>query len=176
MAWTTPRTWVRGDFPTVGRLNVDLRDNMNFVGTCYGGRVRASANFSVPTGAQSLDNSFDTEDFDSDNIHNQTTTISRLFINTAGKYFIGATIPWQGVGGAANQKRTHIYITRSGVDTEIDRVQERGMEQNILTAETIYDCLVGDYLHCEVFQDTVGALNIIPSAGCHLFFAYRICN
>jgi hypothetical protein len=154
---------------------VDLRDNMNFLGTVWGARVKASASFSVATGNQTIDNSFDIEDWDSDNLHNQNTFLWRLSINTSGKYFIGATHVWQGVGGAGNQKRCHLFSTRAGVDTQIAIVQERGMEQNVLTMEAIYDCLAGDYLHLEAFQDTAGALNLVPTTA-HIFFAYRISN
>jgi hypothetical protein len=179
MPWTTPRTWVKGDFPTVGRLNTDLRDNMLFVATCFGGRVRASTNFSIPGGSQVNDNAWDTEDWDSDDVHN-TTLQNRLIINTAGKYFVGATIPWASTGGASgNQKRAHLLHNRApAVITEVARVQERGIagESNILTIETIYDCLPGDYFQIEVFQDTGGAVNTIPAAGGHIFFVYRISN
>jgi hypothetical protein len=179
MAWTTPRTWVKGDFPTVSRLNADLRDNMNFIGTCFGSRVRASAVNNIPASNQSIDNGFDTEDWDSDNLHNQTANLGRLTINTAGMYFIGATIPWSSVGGlVSNQKRVHIYHNRAGVDTEIDRVQERGIngETNVCTAETMYACLPGDYLRVELWQDTAGAVGINVASGGHLFYAYRISN
>lgn len=177
MAWTTPRTWVKGDFPTVGRLNTDLRDNMLFVATCQGSRLRASAAFNVPASNQIVDNSWDTEDFDSDNLHS-TTLQNRLTIQTAGKYFVGGTVPWAATGGASgNQKRVHLYHYRGG-QTEVVRVQERGIagESNILTVETIYDCLPGDYFQMEVFQDTAGAVDLIVSSGSHLFFACRISN
>jgi hypothetical protein len=178
MAWITPRTWVKGDFPTVSRLNTDLRDNMLFVGSCLGARVRPDTTNpqSIPTGNQTQVTFWNAEEWDSDNIHSQTSVLGRLTIRTAGKYFVGATISWQGVGGAANQKRVHIIHNRSGVDTEINRVQERGMEQNILTAETLYDCVPGDYIRCEVFQDTVGAINLLAGVGNASLSAYRISN
>lgn len=31
MVWTTPRTWISGDYVTAGGLNTDIRDNLNHI-------------------------------------------------------------------------------------------------------------------------------------------------
>jgi len=180
MPWTTPRTWVQGDMVTVGRLNADLRDNMLYLNTTLGARVRGSSPVSIPNNSQTLVSAYwDTEDWDSDTMHSLTSLQARLTIRTAGKYSVHCTILWQAGGTNATQKRLHIYHTRAGVDTEVARQQERGVgaaDSNCLNAEGMVDCLVGDYLRCEVFQDSGGALNITTTQQTAPFKAHRVGN
>lgn len=179
MAWTTPRTWVRGDLPTVTRLNVDLRDNMVFLAATLGVRARASASQTgIATGVQTQVTPFDVEDFDSDNMHNQVSNTGRLTVVTAGKYMVGATIQWNQVGASTTQKRAHLFVNRGGSDTELARTAARskGAAENMISrCLSIHDCLVGDYFRVEVFQDS-GSSGTAQQIGkvSPMLWAYRI--
>jgi hypothetical protein len=179
MAWVTPRTWVKGDFPTVGRLNTDLRDNMLFLGTVLGARVHPSAVQSVNSGVATVVNSWDTEDFDSDTLHNQSALFSRLTIVTAGKYLISGGAQW-GTAAPAGQKRVDLIRNRATVDTTICRNHERNLaaENAAVFVESIDDALAGDYYRIEAFQDTTVAMNfgiVTTSPIQNFILAHRIC-
>lgn len=177
MAWTTPRTWVKGDFPTVGRMNADLRDNPLFLMTVIGARVYLGATQSIPNNADTTV-TWDTEGFDSDSMHNQSSVTSRLTVNTVGKYMVGCTLYFATSGANTTQKRVRMYRNRSGVDTEIARSAERspGVSWNeAFLAGTVDDNQVGDYFYVQAFQDSGSAQNlVINSTQRNQFWAYRV--
>ncbi len=96
MAWQTPRTWVTGEIVTAAHLNQDVRDNTGFLFTPPSVRAFKAAD---QTGiADTTDTAvvLDSEDFDTDTMHDTATNNTRLTFTTAGKYMVGAAARWDG--------------------------------------------------------------------------------
>jgi hypothetical protein len=178
MPWITPRTWVRGDFPTVGRLNTDLRDNMLFLGTVLGARCRNSSVIPIGGGGTAVTMTYDTEDFDTDNMHSMTSQTGRLVAKTAGNYMVGAHIQWQALGAVTTQKQAVLYANSGGTDTEIARHMARGVgssENNTCWVDGLWAAQVGDYFHCDVLQDSGSTINVqVLGYSSPAFWAYRV--
>jgi hypothetical protein len=88
MAWTTPRTWVATNILAAAQLNTDIRDNENFLRTAHACRVYKSATQTVASGNTDVV-SFNTEDYDTDTLHDNATNNSRITIPTGfGGYWL----------------------------------------------------------------------------------------
>jgi hypothetical protein len=175
MAWVTPRTWVKGDLPTVTRLNTDLRDNMNFLSVVLGANVRNSTTITVPNNSQTM-LAWDTEDYDSDTMHNPSGVY--LGVHTPGKYIVGASSFWVAVAGVTNQRTIFLIRNRGGTDFTIAKAQERGVsatEQCGQYVETIDDGQAGDSYRVDALQDSGAPLNLTQSQSVFLY-AQRICT
>jgi hypothetical protein len=81
MVWTTPRTWVSGNILTAAQLNTDIRDNEGFLRSAHACRVYKSATQTVASGNFDVV-SFNTEDYDTDGLHDNATNNTRITIPT----------------------------------------------------------------------------------------------
>lgn len=108
---------------------------------------------------------FNSERFDTDNIHSTTVNNARLTCQTAGKYLIIAHFLFNpnGVGTRA------LSIELNGA-TPIGGCQFRppatAGNHAGLSASTIYDLAVGDYVRINAYQNCGGPLTI-PAVGKH---------
>lgn len=125
-----------------------------------GARVYRSSNQSVPNGTHTVI-TYDSERWDTDNIHSTVSNTGRLTCKTAGKYMIVFSALFS---ANANGKRqynirlngtTWIAITRTGLDSD-------NHTQPI--SSTIYDLAVNDYVESLAYQNSGGALDIIYGA------------
>ena len=104
---------------------------------------------------------FDTERYDTDSIHDLATNTGRLTCKTAGKYLITtiAEFAFNATG------RRQVYIKLNGTTyigaLIIDPCQV--VAGTTMTATCIYDLAVNDYVECQVYQTSGGALNINAS-------------
>ncbi|MDO9334576.1 MAG: hypothetical protein Q7T57_08670 [Dehalococcoidales bacterium] len=101
--------------------------------------------------------SFNSERFDTDNIHESVTNPSRLTCMTAGKYLIIANISW----AEANYTVTIISILLNGT-TLIAREQVTGATTATLinNVTTVYYLALNDYIQLQVYQYSAGAHNV----------------
>ena len=115
------------------------------------------------SGVQSIDHNtltaltFDSERFDTDNIHSTVANTSRLTCGTAGTYQITGNTQFD--NSAAGQWRTTSILLNGatligGVSTHRDATSQTRM-----IATTLYKLAVGDYVELVMYQDTGGALN-----------------
>jgi hypothetical protein len=81
MVWTTPRTWVATNTLPAASLNTDIRDNTNFLRSAHACRVYKSATQTVTSGNFDVV-SFNTEDYDTDGLHDNVTNNARITIPT----------------------------------------------------------------------------------------------
>jgi len=124
-----------------------------------GARVYNSANISTTNAAFTV-LTFNSERYDTDDIHSTTTDTSRLTCKTAGKYLIVANVEFAahttGVRG--------VQIRLNGSTTAIaDSLYQAtsGGYTTIINMSTICDLAVNDYVECHVYQNSGGALNVI---------------
>ena len=104
---------------------------------------------------------FNSERYDTANLHDTVTNNGRLTAPTAGVYSI-----WGGVTIASNAtNRRHFYITnQAGAD--IGRVVVPGLSGDVtrLQVASIYKLAVGEYVRLNVFQDSGSALDVVVEA------------
>jgi len=85
MAWTTPRTWVSGETVTHTELNDHIRDNLNFLHSKDHCSVYDSSDEPLTDATWEVLN-FDSENFDSNSMHNPASANSRVKCNSDGLY------------------------------------------------------------------------------------------
>lgn len=119
---------------------------------------------------------FNSERFDTNEIHDTATNNTRLTCKTAGKYLIGGTLEY-----AANASGIfRIAAIRLNGATFISSGKETfptGGLAHLVSAETqtLYDLAVNDYVELMAYQDTGGALNVNASGNYSPeFWMYRV--
>lgn len=129
------------------------------IGADIGARVTNSGNQDIVTGTDT-DLLFDTETYDTDNIHSLIANTNRLTCKTAGKYMISATIQWE--GNATGIRR--ISLKLNGV-TYLTRNTFTAVGASVCHQEvsTIYGLVATDYVTAEV-RHTRGVNNFVDSA------------
>jgi hypothetical protein len=98
MAWTAPRTWVATNVLTAAQLNTDVRDNMLWLGTRKGFKIRRAAAQVIGTGALTAV-SFDTEDSDTDAFGAVAATTYTIPTGLDGMYSITANVVFATAAG-----------------------------------------------------------------------------
>jgi hypothetical protein len=109
----TPLDWAgnAGNLATAAMLQAGVGDVLNFLLNPPGCQVRR-------TTAQTIANntvtaiSFDTEDFDTDTMHDPASNPTRLTCNTPGRYLVAGSIPYD-AGTTGNREAR---ITKNGSD------------------------------------------------------------
>ena len=133
-----------------------------------GARVYHSANQSIPNDTITT-LAFDSEDYDTDDIHDTVTNNSRLTCKTAGKYLIAACIPYStngtGYRGAWIDLNGSVTLTLA----RIPAVTSSGIGTYVFIM-TVYDLSVNDYVVLKAKQDSGGALDVLVNG---LFFAMQ---
>lgn len=134
-----------------------LEDAINYT---EGARVYNSLAISIPTGVFTV-LTFDSEYYDTDNIHSIVLNTSRLTCRTAGKYVMVAHFTWQ--ASALGARRVGI-IFHNGLNI-IGYDEKFGGNAALvpgMVVVTIDDLAVNDFIETYAFQDTGG--NIIVGA------------
>ncbi len=130
-------------------------------------RVYNSGNVSIPDSAETAV-TWDSEDFDTDDMHSVSSNTSRLTAPIAGKYIIMATIGW-----AANATGLRNVIIKYNGTTHIADVDDNppgavAFRQFIVAP---YHLAAADYVECMAWQSSGGALNVERSANRFSWFS-----
>ncbi len=125
-----------------------------------GARVFNSAVISIPNGAVTA-LTFDSERWDTSNLHNPAFNPSRITFPIAGRYVIFGNVRWQ--TNIAGARRVLIIRVNGGLG--IASHEQRpplaaGLPEQIVSTEDVF--VVGDYIELVAFQDSGVALNIQP--------------
>jgi len=132
-------------------------------GSFAGVRVRKSATQSIANATDTVI-TFDTETFDTDAYHDNSTNSGRLTVPTgkAGYYSIYFCIQWD--VNALGDREISLYI--NGTATRICFQNQPGDATlyTALTGTTTYYLAETDYVQLTAYQDRGGALNITNSA------------
>src|SRR3990172_469536 len=125
-----------------------------------GARVFNSANESI-SNATLTAITFDSERYDTDNIHSTSSNTSRLTANHAGKYIISG-----GMAYASNSTGQRFIGVRLNGATYIDvhEVLNIGANNHSVSISTIYHLVINDYVELIAYQTSGGALNVLTSA------------
>lgn len=134
-------------------------------------RVRHSLAQNATSGAfQVL--SFDTEDFDTDTMHDTVTNNQRITFTTAGKYRVIGQIAWAS-NGTGYREAT---IRRNGsTDIGMNRILPPSAAVCAQTVTAIYNMGAGDYVELYARQNSGSTLAIsAASSYSPIFSAYKI--
>lgn len=147
-----------GQTPTSIQLGAPIT-----VSTVIGAHVTHSANQTI-TNNTTTTLAFDTERWDTDTIHDTVTNNSRLTCKTAGKYLIIAQVAWDATLGG--RRAIHIDLNGSGnyiaVAEENDVADGTGIGR--MTATTVYELAVNDYVEVKVYQNSGGNVAVLKAA------------
>ena len=131
-------------------------------------RVRHSVDQSISNGVFTT-LSFDTEDFDTNSIHDPVTNNSRITCQAAGKYLIGFSIYWS--GGISGSAQRRVDLVKNGT-TSMGRDVSGGASNRLAV---VLDMVVGDYFHLSAYQESGGVLNVLSLGGeSPIFYMTRI--
>ncbi|MBA7538208.1 hypothetical protein ES705_30482 [subsurface metagenome] len=110
----------------------------------------------IPTGTTTYV-AFNSEQYDTDAIHDPVVSNSRLTCKTAGKYVISTSVGWE--TNAKEQRRLDIRLNRT---SNIAYVRQQACLQGTTnqSVTTIYDLAVGDYIEVSVYQNSGGNLDL----------------
>lgn len=110
MAYTTPRTWVAGEFPTAAQFNANIRDNVAFLANPPACRVYHNTTQSIP---DAIDTAlvFNSERHDTNTMHSTVSLTGRITATTAGLYVLSFTGE---MVAAADYVEVHAYWRRNG--------------------------------------------------------------
>ena len=148
-----PITWENNHLVTADDLNKQLSANLNFLHTPPEVRVYNDANISIPNATYTV-LTFNTERYDSDNIHNLASATDRLTCNTVGKYLI-----WGHVFFGSNATGIRQLLIKLNGSTYIMRsphsIDNTG---SYCLAMTVAELSVDDYVELLVYQNSGGAL------------------
>lgn len=125
-------------------------------------RVYNSANISIATSGTRQFLTFDSEWYDTGNLHSTTSNTGRLTAPTAGLYHVGA-----GIAFAANATGyREIGLRVNGTDfILVQRTPSVGaVASTSIVATTIHQLDAGDYVEVGVVQTSGGALNVTAAA------------
>jgi hypothetical protein len=105
---------------------------------------------------------FDSEDWDTDGIHDTVTNNSRLTCQTAGKYVVFANIGWAGNSTGSRFLR---FWLNGATWSHASIVPPPGLNICTQVLVAIMELAVGDYVEVKVYQDSGGALDVSYYAG-----------
>lgn len=173
---TDPSTQAHGDSAAAGNAAVAARrDHKHAMPSAGGGadisaRVTHGSNQSIANATDTV-LAFSTEDFDTDNIHDNSTDNSRLRAATAGKYIITGSLSW-----AANAIGTRkIWIRLNGTAKVAEsNTNAAGSGESADSIAMILDLNATDYVELVVRQTSGGALNVTGTAWGPVFAMAKI--
>lgn len=117
---------------------------------------------------------FNTERWDTDGMHDNAVNNSRITINTAGKYEIGASIE---VSNSGTTMWVFVGILRNGATYVVAQAPTVVGNTGYVSLSCVIDGVVGDYYEVIVFQSNTGSAGETIVAAAQLspeFWAIRI--
>lgn len=137
-----------------------------------GARVYSSTNQSIANDT-SVTIPFDSESYDTDSYHDNSTNNDRLTIPQDGYYRVGCNVGWLGNATGYRDARIRINGTITIVISRVAPVSGGASTDHQALAD--YFLSAGDYIIAEVRQTSGGALTLLGIApGLTSFFIHRI--
>jgi hypothetical protein len=157
MAYTDPVITVAADdVHDAADWNTYVRDNESFL--FKPPRVRVTDGNNQPASDSSQTPiTFDTEQFDTDTMHDLGTNPERITFTTAGVYLVGGNIGWASSSAGRRQLRILLNGTTQLNNVVVDVDSVTGHRMNVVT---IFDMAANDYVELQAFQTSGGDLNV----------------
>jgi len=105
---------------------------------------------------------FDTEDFDDDGMHNNSTNKSRLTAQRDGDYIFNAYIPWAANGSGIRWVKIKKYLNAGGSEdyAVVNVVPVSSSDLSEMCISATVNMAANDYVQIEVMQTSGGSLSI----------------
>lgn len=132
-----------------------------------------NANQSVSNATEKILN-FNSEDIDTDLMHDPATNNSRITINTPGLYLVGYKIRY--AGATTGDRTARINKNGSGVRGSFSETGPNGTAPITVECELLMQLVANDFLECRVYQTSGGALNVLGDGSdeTSIFWAIRL--
>ena len=160
LLWTTPKTWITDEFVDAAELNQYLRDALNALNSTPAAYVFHSTTQPVGNDGWTL-LPFDSEAWDTENMHHPTVNNSLLEIKTAGKWlFIGhVTFPANPTGVRG------LRIRKNGAAWGFPDMRPAFAANDTTLTVVAEDVpIVGTYYELEAYQSSGVQLNVAASS------------
>lgn len=139
--------------------------------TFTGCRVYGSANQSINTATVTA-LSFNTERYDTDTMHDNSTNPTRITCKTAGTYSLKGMIGW--AANATGWRACYLRINGSTYIAALRANSTGAVDANYFIISTDYVMAVNDYAELAVEQNSGGALNVIVNGNSSYEFAAHL--
>jgi len=163
MAWTSPRTWVAGETVTAAQLNEQIRDNLDFLHSKDHASAYDSTNQSL-TDSTYENITFDSEHFDSNSMHNTSSTTSRIKCNSDGLYLavFKVTFDTNTTGIRRVQLRENAAGSSAGGTARgVWNGPALSGENTIVAGSRLVRLVDTDYVEIFAYQNSGGALDVV---------------
>ena len=157
MAYSAPTTKTTGTLITSTIWNQDVVDNVLFLANPPACRVYNSISQNITDNTE-LALTFDSERFDTDNMHSTSSNTSRITFNTAGVYIVTFTCE---LPADTTYQRVYAHIKLNGA-TSLAVSDSYAMTSSgygaavFVNVTTIYKFAATNYVQALVFQDNSG--------------------
>jgi hypothetical protein len=123
-----------------------------------GCRIRNTANLNIPTATQQV-LTFNTDDFDDDNIHDPGVNPSRITFAVNGRYLVGGCVQWDATLGNDRQlilglNGTVVASVYQPAATAIGGLQ---------SLTTVVNVTVGQFVELAAAQNTAGTIQVVAA-------------
>ena len=152
MPYTTPITWLAGQYPTAAQFNEQISGNISFLANPPACRVRNTVAQNITSGGAPQALTFNTERFDSDNMHSTVSLTERITINTAGIYTITGTMSFS--ANATGRRHANFTINSASQIAAINVPAVGAGVETTLSLATIWKFAVGEWVEFRAFQDS----------------------
>ena len=176
MAVPSQGTVAVGDKVTASLWNDDVRDAVNFLISPPRVKVYKTANQSIANAAYAC-LTWNAEAFDTDTMHDNATSNSRITFTTAGTYQVTLNCLWANNStGLRNHTIEKNGTTTQGSGTTIIEpfaIQPVAATHSGASISVSASFVAGDYIQAFVFQNSGGALNLAGNSESHSSFSAR---
>lgn len=120
-------------------------------------RLNKTANQSIPSSTVTAI-TWDVEEFDTNKIHDNSVSNTKIVIKNPGYYHISLNLFWAGTVGGIRQQ----WVEKNGGSIRYGYLSLLGADSvnaAYSSSDTVY-CAAGDELVAQVFQSTAGAINV----------------
>lgn len=157
MPYVTPRTWVAGDVLTAAQLNVDVRDNVSFLGNPPACRVFHNASISIPNAVETV-LPFNSERFDTDAMHDNATNNTRITFTSAGLYLV--TLHFEFVSNGVGYRYGALRLGGTVNIAFESKNSESVLSGAGFSIATAYKFTAAQYVTAHVYQNSGAALSV----------------
>ena len=133
MAYSAPRTWAPGEYPTAAQLNQDLRDNVSFLANPPAASVYRSSAQSISNNTLT-DITWNTELYDTASMHDTVTNSNRITVPVAGLYLCEGMLQFQ---AATDYTELLIIIVKNGTIMRQSRDNNPGTKSDVREIEIV---------------------------------------
>ena len=162
MAFTEPMTFSAGAVLTASQMNTYVRDNVDFLSEPPRALAYHNTTQSISTATETI-MACNSEEYDSDTMHDPSTNNERLTASTAGTYLLNGACAF--ASGYTGRFFIYLKSTGGGGHTAIldHHCSAGGSQPQGMVGGTIA-LAAAEYAWISVYQESGGALNITSGA------------